>query len=50
VILGVGYLAAAARFAASESLRTARLLLWTSLVYLPVLLAALVWNHFALLG
>ena len=50
LVLSAGYLAAAARFAANESLRTARLLLWTSLVYLPVLLATLVWDHFSLLS
>jgi protoheme IX farnesyltransferase len=49
LVVGLCYLAAAVRFAASESLKTARLLLWTSLVYLPVLLAALVWDHFLLL-
>jgi len=38
------------RFAANESQRTARLLLWTSLVYLPVLLVTLVWDHFSLLS
>jgi protoheme IX farnesyltransferase len=50
LVLSAGYLAAATRFAATESLRTARLLLWTSLVYLPVLLATLVWDHFSLLS
>jgi protoheme IX farnesyltransferase len=50
LILGGGYLAGAVRFAASESPGSARLLLWTSLVYLPVLLATLVWDHFSLLG
>ncbi|HLJ10407.1 MAG TPA: heme o synthase [Planctomycetaceae bacterium] len=49
LVLSVGYLAAAVRFAAGESLQTARGLLWTSLVYLPVLLLTLVWDHFALL-
>jgi len=49
-ILSVGYLAAAAQFAAHESVRTARRLLWTSLVYLPVLLVTLVWDHFSLLS
>jgi len=48
--LSAAYLAAAVRFAASESLRTARGLLWTSLVYLPVLLVTLVWDHFSLLS
>ncbi len=50
LVLGVAYLAAAVRFAANESLRSARLLLWTSLVYLPVLLVTLVWDHFSLLS
>ena len=50
LVLGTGYLAAAIRFAAGESLRSAKFLLWTSLVYLPVLLTMLVWNHFALLA
>ena len=44
------YLLAALRFAARESLWTARRLLWTSLVYLPLLLAVLVWDHFQLLS
>ena len=48
--LSIAYLAAAVRFAAQESLRTARGLLWTSLVYLPVLLVTLVWDHFSLLS
>jgi protoheme IX farnesyltransferase len=50
LILSLAYLAAAVRFAAGESLSTARQLLWTSLVYLPVLLVALVWDHFSLLA
>jgi protoheme IX farnesyltransferase len=48
--LSAAYLVAAVRFARSESLRTARGLLFTSLVYLPVLLVALVWDHFRLLS
>ena len=47
--LSAAYLAAAVRFATHESLRSARGLLWTSLVYLPVLLVTLVWDHFSLL-
>ncbi len=47
--LSCGYLAAAVRFATHESLRSARGLLWTSLVYLPLILATLVWDHFSLL-
>lgn len=49
IVLGLGYLACALRFMLSESPRTARGLLWSSLVYLPVLLLALTWNHFSLL-
>jgi protoheme IX farnesyltransferase len=48
--LSLAYLMAAVQFAANESLRTARRLLWTSLVYLPVLLVTLVWDHFSLLS
>lgn len=48
--LGVAYVAAAARFAWNETQRTARGLLWTSLIYLPVLLVTLVWDHFRLLS
>lgn len=50
LVLSAAYLAAAVRFARAESLRTARGLLFTSLVYLPVLLVALVWDHFRLLS
>ncbi|MBI3860825.1 MAG: protoheme IX farnesyltransferase [Planctomycetia bacterium] len=49
-VLSMAYLGASLRFALHESYRTARALLWTSLVYLPVLLATLVWDHFSLLG
>ncbi len=50
LVLSLGYLGAAIRFAINESLPTARLLLWTSLVYLPVILVTLVWDHFSLLS
>lgn len=50
LVLSGSYLVAALRFAAHESLRSARWLLWTSLVYLPVLLVVLVWDHFRLLS
>lgn len=50
LFLSAAYLLAAVRFAAGESLRTARGLMWTSLVYLPVLLVTLVWDHFRLLS
>lgn len=49
IVLGLGYVVAAMRFAACESVLTARSLLATSLVYLPVLLAALVWDNWRLL-
>lgn len=50
LVLSVVYLVSAVRFALEESQRTARALLWTSLVYLPVLLVTLVWDHFRLLS
>ena len=49
IVLGAGYVLCAARFFVNETPRTARGLLWSSLVYLPLLLAALVWDHFRLL-
>lgn len=49
VVLGFVYFAASVRFALSESQSAARKLLWTSLVYLPLLLAAMTWDHFRLL-
>ena len=49
LILGVGYLFCAASFMRQESQKTARRLLWSSLVYLPVLLFVLTWDHFRLL-
>jgi heme o synthase len=50
VLLGLGYLAAAVRFFARESQETARGLLFSSLLYLPCLLAVLTWDHFRLLS
>ncbi len=50
LVLSAAYLAAAVRFAVHESLPTARFVLWTSLIYLPVLLVTLVWDHFSLLS
>lgn len=49
VALGLGYLAATLRFSWKQSRETARMLLWSSLVYLPLLLLALTWDHFRLL-
>jgi heme o synthase len=48
--LGAAYLVASIRFAACESRESARRVLWTSLVYLPLLLLVLTWDHFRLLG
>jgi protoheme IX farnesyltransferase len=44
-LLGTAYLIASARFAWNESKPRARQLLWTSLAYLPLVLATLVWEH-----
>lgn len=49
IVLGLGYLLAAVRFAMQETRETARQLLWTSLAYLPALLCVLVWDHWRLL-
>jgi protoheme IX farnesyltransferase len=49
LVLGAGYNLCAVRFLANESPRTARGLLWSSLVYLPLLLLALTWDHLRLL-
>jgi protoheme IX farnesyltransferase len=49
VVLGAGYLACAVRFMVDETNRTARGLLMTSLIYLPLLLLALTWDHYQLL-
>jgi protoheme IX farnesyltransferase len=50
VLLGLGYLVAAVRFFANESRETARGLLYYSLIYLPVLLSVLTWDHVRLLS
>lgn len=50
VLLGFGYVAFSVRFLRDESVRTARQLLWFSLVYLPALLLALTWDHWRLLS
>lgn len=49
LLLGLGYLAAALRFCFQESRASARGLLYFSLVYLPVLLSVLTWDHVRLL-
>lgn len=48
-VLGLAYLAASLMFAWNETRTSARRLLWTSLLYLPVLLLTLVWDHQRLL-
>ena len=50
LVLGLGYLLAAVAFAREESRKRARRLLWASLIYLPVLLAALTIDHWRLLN
>ena len=50
IFLGLGYLAAAVRFATNETRETARGLLYSSLVYLPLLLSVLTWDHVRLLS
>jgi len=49
IILGVGYLLCAVRFAIRESEQTARELIYSSLLYLPLLLLTMTWDHFHLL-
>ncbi len=49
LILGIGYCLCAVRFMRQESEKTARGLLLASLLYLPLLLFALTWDHFRLL-
>lgn len=49
VVLGIGYSICSARFLLHESVQTARGLLWSSLLYLPLLLVSLVWDHLQLL-
>jgi protoheme IX farnesyltransferase len=50
LVLGLGYVAFSVRFLRRESVQTARQLVWFSLVYLPVLLLALTWDHWRLLS
>ncbi len=49
VLLGLAYLYSAFRFLRNESATTARQLIYTSLVYLPLLLVMLTWDHWQLL-
>jgi len=50
LVLGSGYLLGAAAFAWDPTRATARRLLWTSLIYLPTLLASLTIDHWRLLS
>ena len=50
VVLGLGYVASAARFSVCRTDRSARGLLLASVLYLPLLLVALVWDHLWLLS
>ena len=50
LILGFGYVGFSVRFLLDESVRTARQLIWFSLVYLPTLLLVLTWDHLRLLS
>jgi len=50
LVAGIGYALAAAAFAWNESRRSARRLLWVSLVYLPLLLIVLAGDHVRLLA
>jgi len=49
LVLGLGYLFCAILFLVDESNRSARRLLAASLLYLPILLMTLTWDHFQLL-
>ena len=49
MVLGISYFIASVNFAWKETRTSARGLLWTSLIYLPILLLTLVWDHQQLL-
>lgn len=50
LVLGIVYLIASVQFARDETRESARRVLWTSLVYLPLVLLVLTWDHLRLLG
>ena len=50
LVLGIVYLIASIQFACDETRESARRVLWTSLVYLPLVLIVLTWDHLRLLG
>jgi protoheme IX farnesyltransferase len=49
-ILGIWYIVSAIQFSRLQTVTSARRLLWTSLLYLPALLGALVWDRYQLLS
>ena len=49
MVLGALYLSASILFAYNETRKSARRVLWTSLIYVPVLLITLSWDHLRLL-
>lgn len=49
-ILGVWYIVASVQFLRLKTVSATRRLLWTSLLYLPALLGALVWDRYQLLS
>lgn len=49
-ILGIWYVVASVQFLRLKTVPAARRLLWTSLLYLPALLGALVWDRYQLLS
>jgi protoheme IX farnesyltransferase len=49
IALGLMYLLSAIRFLLDESSETARALILTSVIYLPLILIAMTWDHFQLL-
>ncbi len=49
-ILGIWYFASSVQFLRYKTVSAARRLLWTSLLYLPALLGALVWDRYQLLS
>lgn len=50
LVLGIVYLIASIQFACDETRESARRVLWISLVYLPLVLLVLTWDHLRLLG
>ncbi len=49
IVLGLIYLVVSIQFAVEENRKTARQVLWVSLIYLPVILAALAGDHIRLI-